>query len=79
MLTKQEFTPLRGFANNSRNGSNAFVANAEIRVPVWSTIFKLPANNDFLRHLQFVGFADVGSVGQGFTHIQKIIYLTQLW
>ena len=45
-------TPLRGFANNSRNGSNAFVANAEMRVPVWSTIFKLPANSDFLRHLQ---------------------------
>ena len=58
-------TPLRGFANNSRNGSNAFVANAEMRVPVWSTIFKLPANSDFLRHLQIVGFADVGSAWTG--------------
>lgn len=58
-------TPLRGFSNNARNGTNAFVANAELRIPIWSTLFKLPASSDFLRHLQVVTFADIGSAWTG--------------
>ena len=58
-------TPLRGFSNNARNGSNAFVMNAELRVPIWSTLFQIPASNDFLRNLQLVTFADVGSAWNG--------------
>lgn len=58
-------TPLRGFSNNSRNGANAFVANAELRVPVWSTLFNTAATNDFVRHFQVVGFFDVGSAWNG--------------
>ncbi|MBM71916.1 MAG: hypothetical protein CL847_03940 [Crocinitomicaceae bacterium] len=58
-------TPLRGFSNNARNGSNAMVANAELRIPIWSTFNKIPASNDFLRHLQLVMFGDVGSAWNG--------------
>jgi hypothetical protein len=58
-------TPMRGFSSNVRNGSNAFVANAEIRIPIWSSIFHTAAKNDFLRHFQVVGFADVGSAWTG--------------
>lgn len=58
-------TPLRGFTNNARNGTNAMVCNAELRMPVWSSIFKAPAKTDFLRHLQVVGFADVGAAWIG--------------
>jgi outer membrane protein assembly factor BamA len=58
-------TPMRGFANNARNGSNATVLNAELRVPVWSTIFKEPAKTDFIRNFQFIGFADIGSAWTG--------------
>lgn len=58
-------TPLRGFSNNARNGSNAFVMNAEVRIPIWSTLFKIPASSDFLRNFQVVGFADIGSAWNG--------------
>ena len=58
-------TPLRGFSNNARNGTNAFVANAELRIPIWSTLFKIPASTDFVRHLQLVTFADIGSAWTG--------------
>lgn len=58
-------TPLRGFTNNARNGTNAMVLNAEFRMPVWSTLFKSPATTDFLRHLQIVGFTDIGAAWVG--------------
>ncbi|MBT5147536.1 MAG: hypothetical protein HOM41_03170, partial [Flavobacteriales bacterium] len=58
-------TPMRGFANNARNGSNATVLNAELRVPVWSTIFTEPAKTDFIRNFQLIGFADIGSAWTG--------------
>jgi len=58
-------TPLRGFTNNARNGTNAMVLNAEFRMLVWSTLFKSPAKTDFLRHLQIVGFTDVGAAWVG--------------
>lgn len=60
-------TPMRGFANNVRNGSNAAIINAELRVPVWSTLFAEPAKTDFIRNLQIIGFADIGSAWTG-TH-----------
>jgi len=58
-------TPMRGFANNARNGSNAVVCNVELRIPVWSTIFSEPAKTDFIRNFQVVGFADIGSAWTG--------------
>lgn len=58
-------TPLRGFRTNARNGAHMALANAELRVPLASTFFRRPAQSDFLRHLQVVGFADVGTAWTG--------------
>ncbi|PCJ80724.1 MAG: hypothetical protein COA49_07810 [Bacteroidetes bacterium] len=69
--TKQSYayqaniTPMRGFANNARNGSNAAICNVELRIPLWSTLFSEPSKTDFIRNLQMVGFADVGSAWTG--------------
>ena len=41
------------------------VANAELRIPVWNTLFKIPASSDFIRNFQIVAFADVGSAWNG--------------
>lgn len=58
-------TPMRGFANNARNGTNATVLNAELRVPLWSTLFSEPAKTDFIRNLQLIAFTDIGSAWTG--------------
>ena len=55
-------TPLRGFQNNVRNGSNVAVANAEIRLPFF---FNSAGKSDFFKHLQAVAFADVGAAWTG--------------
>ena len=58
-------TPLRGFSTNARNGSHMAVINAELRVPVWSTITSQSVESDFMQHLQCIGFADIGSAWNG--------------
>jgi hypothetical protein len=55
-------SPLRGFQNNVRNGSHVAVANAEIRLPIF---FNSTGKTDFLKHLQAIGFADVGAAWTG--------------
>ena len=55
-------TPLRGFQNHVRNGSNVAVANAEIRLPFF---FNSAGKSDFFKHLQAVAFADVGAAWTG--------------
>lgn len=58
-------TPLRGFRNNARNGSNLALINAELRLPLVTTFTRRPIATDFLRHLQAVGFFDCGSAWNG--------------
>jgi len=58
-------TPIRGFRNNARNGSNMALFNTEIRLPIWSSLSKRSIESEFLRDLQCVGFADVGSAWNG--------------
>lgn len=58
-------TPIRGFKNNARNGSNMALFNTEIRLPIWSSLSKRSVESEFLRDLQCVGFADVGSAWNG--------------
>jgi hypothetical protein len=58
-------TPIRGFRQNARNGSNMALINAEVRIPIWSTLSSRAANSDLLEHLQCVGFTDVGSAWNG--------------
>ena len=58
-------TPIRGFQQNVRNGSNMALINAEVRIPIWSTLSSQSVESDLLEHLQWVGFADVGSAWNG--------------
>lgn len=58
-------TNMRGYAQNSRNGNTYFVSNNEIRVPIMSTLTNRPVNSLFLKHLQLVGFVDIGSAWEG--------------
>ena len=54
-------TNMRGFIQNIRNGNSFMVINSELRLPVAQVISRGPVKSSFLRHLQVVGFADVGS------------------
>jgi len=58
-------TSLRGYPQNARNGNSYFVSNNEIRVPVMSSLSNRPVNSLFLKHLQLIGFIDVGSAWEG--------------
>lgn len=58
-------SPMRGFYNNSRNGTNFLVANAEIRFPVFKYFAKAPIKSDFMQHFQLVGFGDAGTAWTG--------------
>ena len=52
-------------SKNVRNGSNMALINAEVRIPIWSTLSSQSVESDLLEHLQWVGFADVGSAWNG--------------
>jgi hypothetical protein len=56
---------MRGFKQNVANGSNAFVLNSEIRVPVFTTFLNRPINNALLRNFQVVQFVDLGTAWNG--------------
>ena len=59
-------TNMRGFPINARNGSNYFVFNSELRLPIFSFFSRSPISSDFFRNFQIVGFADVGTAWSGF-------------
>lgn len=56
---------MRGFIQNTANGNNSVVLNSEFRLPVFSTLFKRPINNAFLRNFQLVQFTDFGTAWNG--------------
>ncbi|CAH1000825.1 hypothetical protein LEM8419_01903 [Neolewinella maritima] len=56
--------PLRGFDVNIRNGATYALANAELRVPVFTYLFK-NLRSAFLRDFQVVSFFDVGTAWTG--------------
>ena len=58
-------TPLRGYAQNARNGNSYAVGSLELRVPVLTTILNRPIQSTFLRNLQLIGFTDAGSAWNG--------------
>lgn len=60
-------TNLRGFPLNARNGSNYFVCNAELRVPVFQYFSRRPIQSAFFRNFQLVGFFDIGTAWSGVT------------
>lgn len=62
----QTITPnLRGFDYNIRNGSTFALINAELRIPIIKYLSRRPIRLSFLRHLQLVGFADIGAAWEG--------------
>ncbi len=58
-------TPVRGFFQNARNGSNMGVINSELRMPLIKYFAEKPLKSDFLENFQVVGFFDVGSAWTG--------------
>lgn len=65
-------TNMRGFIQNARNGTNFFVINNEIRIPIIKYLANRPLNSDFLNSLQIVGFADAGSAWSGISPYDEI-------
>ena len=64
-------TNMRGFTQNIRNGNSFAVFNSEIRIPFIEVLSPRPVQSSFLRHLQLVLFADVGSAWSGWNPWSK--------
>lgn len=64
-LFMQYIMPLRGFDFNTFNGSNALLANFELRFPIIKYFTTRPITSSFLRNLLFIGFYDIGSSWTG--------------
>lgn len=58
-------TNLRGYRQGFRNGNSFMVVNEEIRLPIYNTFFKKSIKSGFIRNLQLVAFADIGSAWKG--------------
>lgn len=58
-------TNMRGYRQGFRNGNSYMVVNEEIRLPIYETFFKKPIKSGFIRNLQLVAFADIGSAWKG--------------
>ncbi|MDX1407882.1 MAG: BamA/TamA family outer membrane protein [Saprospiraceae bacterium] len=56
---------MRGFKYNARNGGSVALINTELRVPFLRYLSKRKLKSSFLRHLQVVGFLDVGTAWHG--------------
>ncbi|HLF63313.1 MAG TPA: hypothetical protein VI603_06160 [Saprospiraceae bacterium] len=56
---------MRGFNYNARNGSSVVLINTEVRVPFMRYLSRGKLRSSFLRNLQIVGFADVGTAWHG--------------
>ncbi|WP_258102558.1 outer membrane protein assembly factor [Marinoscillum sp. MHG1-6] len=65
ILFTEFVTNLRGFDYNEAFGTNAFVFNAELRVPVFRYFSRGPIASNFLRNFQLVGFYDLGTAWNG--------------
>lgn len=58
-------TPVRGFYQNARNGSNFGVVNSELRMPLIKYFAEKPLKSDFLENFQVLGFFDLGAAWTG--------------
>lgn len=58
-------TNLRGFDYATLFGNNVLLLNAELRIPIVQVFTTSPITSAFLRHLQFVGFYDIGTSWSG--------------
>lgn len=60
-------TDMRGFDQNIRNGNSYALINAEIRIPVFSSLFNINSRSELIKNFQLVGFTDVGTAWEGLT------------
>jgi Tol biopolymer transport system component len=58
-------TNMRGFIQNIRNGNSFVVINSELRFPIVQYFSKSPVSSSFLRNLQLLAFADIGTAWTG--------------
>ncbi len=58
-------TNLRGFDYATLFGNNVLLMNAELRIPIVQVFTNSPITSTFLRHLQLVGFYDIGTSWSG--------------
>ncbi len=58
-------TNLRGFDYATLFGNNVMLMNLELRIPIVQALTNAPITSTFLRHLQFVGFYDIGTSWSG--------------
>lgn len=65
-------TPMRGFDQNIRNGTNYILYNSEIRFPIFRYLFNRPIKSDFFNNFQLITFADVGTAWTGATPYSTI-------
>lgn len=66
ILFNRYVTNVRGYAFNTVYGQNYFLLNAELRLPVAKFFFaRSSVGSSFVRHLQIVGFGDLGAAWTG--------------
>jgi hypothetical protein len=58
-------TNMRGYRQGFKNGNSFMLLNEEIRFPICNTFFKRQIKSGFIRHLQLIAFADLGSAWKG--------------
>ncbi|MBM3918814.1 MAG: hypothetical protein FJ344_04840 [Sphingomonadales bacterium] len=57
--------PMRGFWQNSRNGSNLALFNTEIRCPIVQVLSRTPVASEFWRNFSVISFFDMGTSWSG--------------
>lgn len=65
LLFVEYATNLRGFDYATLFGNNVLLLNAELRIPIVRALTNAPISSNFFRHLQFIGFYDIGSSWSG--------------
>lgn len=58
---------LRGYKIGVRRGSSYVLTSAEVRIPFISMLVSRPLRSEFLKNMQIVGFADVGTAWTGWS------------
>ncbi len=77
LLFTEFATNLRGFDYATLFGNHVLLLNAELRIPIVQAFSSEPVSSPFLRHLQFVGFYDIGTSWSGkppFTEEGSVTY-----
>lgn len=71
ILFVEYVTSLRGFNYNKLSGPKYALANIELRMPIARFFTNKPVSSYFIRHLQLVGFYDVGATWTGDSPFSK--------